>query len=76
MDLPVELRTPRKGLINIRNKDEKRFLWCHVRHNNPSKEHLERISKIDKKIAKILNYYEIEFPVQVKYFSKIGVKKI
>ena len=23
MDLPVELRSPRKGLINIKNKDEK-----------------------------------------------------
>ena len=25
MDLPVELRSPRKGLINIKNKDEKCF---------------------------------------------------
>ena len=42
MDLPVELRSPRKGLINIKNKDKKCFLWCHVRHINPSKEHPER----------------------------------
>ena len=34
IDLPVELRSPRKGLINIKNKDEKCFLWCHVRHIN------------------------------------------
>ena len=27
-DLPVELRSPRKGLINIKNKDKK---WCHVK---------------------------------------------
>ena len=26
MDLPIELRTPRKGLINIKNKDQKCFL--------------------------------------------------
>ena len=52
MDLPVELRSPRKGLINIKNKDQKCFLWCHVRHINPSKEHLERIRKIDKKLVK------------------------
>ena len=45
MDLPVELRSPRKGLINIKNKDKKCFLWCHVRHINPSKEHPERIKK-------------------------------
>ena len=48
MDLPVELKSPRKGLINIKNKYQKCFLWCHVRHNNPSKEHSERILKNDK----------------------------
>ena len=45
MDLPVELRNPRKGLINIKNKDKKCFLWCHVRHINPSKEHPEKLLK-------------------------------
>ena len=43
IDLPFELRSPRKRLINIKNKDKKCFLWCHVRHINPSKEHPERI---------------------------------
>ena len=66
MDLPVELRSPRKGLINIKNKDQKCFLWCHVRHINPSKEHPERIKKTDKKIAEKLDYDRIEFPVQEK----------
>ena len=45
MDLPVELRSPRKGLINIKNKDKKCFLWCHVRHINLSNKHPERIKK-------------------------------
>ena len=35
MDLPVKFRSPRKRLINIKNKDQKCFLWCHVRHINP-----------------------------------------
>ena len=74
MDLPVELKSPGKGLRNIINKDKKRFLWCHVRHINPSKEHPERIEKTDKKIAKEINYDEIEFPVQEKDFNKIEVK--
>ena len=26
--LSVELRSSRKGLINIKNKDQKNFLWC------------------------------------------------
>ena len=61
MDLPVELKSPRKGLINIKNKDQKCFLWCHVRHINPSKEHPERIRKIDKKLVKhITNPEEIK----------------
>ena len=60
MDLPVELRSPRKGLINIKNKDQKCFLWCHVRHINPSKEHPERIRKMDKRLVKhITNPKEI-----------------
>ena len=49
INLPKELRNPRKGLVNIKNKDQKCFLWCHVRHINPLKEHPERIKKIDKK---------------------------
>ena len=32
IDLPIELRSPRKGLINIKNNDQKCFLWCHVRY--------------------------------------------
>ena len=65
IDLPVEL-SPRKGLINIKNKDKKCFLWCHVRHINPSNEHPERIKTTDKKIAEKLDYDEIEFPVKKK----------
>ena len=48
IDLPVELRSPRIGLINIKNKDQKCFLRCHVRHINPSNEHPERIKKKKK----------------------------
>ena len=75
MELPVELRSPKKRLINIKTKDQKCCLWCHVRHINPSKEHAERIKKTDKKIVEILNYEEFEFPVQEKDFIKIEVKK-
>ena len=74
MDLPVEFRSPRKGLINIKNKNQKCFLWRHVRHINPSKEHLEKIYKTDKKVVEKLDYDEIEFPVQEKDFNKIEVK--
>ena len=74
ISLPEELRNPRKGLINIKNKDQKCFLWCHVRHINPSKEHPERIKKTDKQIVEKLDYDRIGFPVLEKDFSKIEEK--
>ena len=35
IELPTELRNPKKGLINIKNKDDECFRWCHIRHLNP-----------------------------------------
>ena len=55
----TELKSPRKGLINIKNKDQKCFLWCHVRHINPSKEHPERILKNGKKVVEKRDYHQI-----------------
>ena len=55
INLPVELLGPRKGLINIKNKDQKCFLGCHARDINPLKKHPERIQKTDKKIAEKLD---------------------
>ena len=49
MNLPAKLRSPRKRPINIKNKDQKCLLWCHVRHITPSKEQPERFRKIGKK---------------------------
>ena len=74
VDLPLELKHPRKGLINIKNNDQKCFLWCHVRHINPVNEHPGRIKKTDREFANNLNYDGIEFPVQEKDFSKIEVQ--
>ena len=60
ISLREKLKSPKKGLINIKNKDQKCFLCCHVRHINPSKEHAEKITKKDKKLVKhIINPEEI-----------------
>ena len=40
----------------------------HVRHINSVKDHLGIITRFDKEIANNLNYDDIEFPVQEKYF--------
>ena len=72
--MSIELKHPRKGLINMKNNDQKCILWCHVRHINPVKEHPARIKKTDRDFANNLNYDGIEFPLQEKDFSNIEVK--
>ena len=67
--LPVELRRLKKLLINIKNNDQKCFLWCHIRHINTIKIHPERITQIDKKLVNDLNYDRIKFPVPKEDFS-------
>ena len=41
LKLPIELRSTKKGLINIKNNNQKCFLWSHVSHINPVKIHPE-----------------------------------
>ena len=71
--LPVELRHPMKGLINIKNNDNKCFLWCNVRHLNLNGVKLERITKKDKEIVNDLNYKGVDFPVSKEDYSKTEV---
>ena len=67
----MELRNPNKGLINMKNKDEEYFRWCHIRHLNPQAEHPERIKKEDKKMINELNYDGINFPLSQKHYNKV-----
>ena len=71
--LPAELNHPKKGLINIRNNDNKCFMWCHARHLNLVDKNQQRITKKDKKIAEGLNYSSIDFPVSKKDDGKISI---
>ena len=71
--MPVELRHPMKGLINIKNEHNKCFLWCHVRHLNCDGVRLSRITKKDREIAESLNYSGVEFPASKKDYDKISV---
>ena len=72
--LPVELRSSKRGLINIKNNDQKYFLCCRVRHINPVKIHPERITQKDKESVNDLDYRKIKFPVLKKDFDKIEIK--
>ena len=71
IELPTELRNSKKGLINIKNKDDECFRWCHVRHLNPQENDSQRIKRDDKKYIEKLNYKGVTFPVSRKHYNKI-----
>ena len=69
IELPTKLRNPKKGLINIKNKNDECFRWCHIRHLNPQEKNPQRINKVDKEMINELNYDRIEFPVSQKHYK-------
>ena len=69
--LPEELRNRMKGLINMKNEDNECFRWCHIRYLNPQDKDPQRIKKSDKAYINKLDYYGIEFTVNVKQYNKI-----
>ena len=71
IELPIELQNSAKGLINVKNKDDECFRWCHIRHLNPQKKDPQRIKKEDKRLIGGLNYEGIEFPVSQKHYNKV-----
>ena len=69
-----ELLNNKKGLINLKNKDNECFRWCHIRHLNPQEKDPQRIKKSDRDYISKLDYSEIEFPVTIKQVNKIEKK--
>ena len=71
IELPDKLNHPKNGLINMRNNDNKCFLWCHVRHLNPVSNHSTRITRVDREIADTLDYSNVNFPVCENDYSDV-----
>ena len=72
IELPSGLKLLKKSLINIKNNDNKCFLWCHVRHLHPLDKNPQRITKEDKNMINDLDYEGIKFPVKkTPDYSKI-----
>ena len=71
IELPIELQNPAKRLINIKNKDDECFRWCHIRHLNPQKTNPQRIKRVDKQFIEGLGYTNIERPVSQRQYNKI-----
>ena len=61
-----------KGLIDIKNNDNKCFLWYHIRHLHPLKTHQDR--KTDRNMVNDLDYKCIEFSVSKKCNCKSNRK--
>ena len=55
-----ELRSTAKELINLQNKDNECFRWCHIQKDP------QRIKKCDKEYIKKLDYTNVTFPVTQK----------
>ena len=70
IELPLEIRNPAKGLINLKNKDNECFRWCHICHLNPQTKNPQRIKKCDKEYIEKLDYVGIKFPVIVNQYNK------
>ena len=61
-----------KGLINLQNKDNECFRWCHVRYLHPEDRNPGRIKKSDRGYAMELDYKGVHFPVKViRDYNKI-----
>ena len=67
--LPKELAN-KKAIINVKNNDNKCFLWCVLRALNPKDGNPERIDKKLKEKENTLNMEEIEYPVSLKDIDK------
>ena len=74
INLSVELRSSKKQLINIKNNNQKCFLWCHIKHINSIKIHPKSITEKNKKLVNDLNYDRIKFPILKEDFSKTEIK--
>ena len=74
IDLPNKLKNSMKGLVNIKNNDNKCFLWWHIRYLHPLKTHPERITRADTKIVSDLLYMGIKFPVSKKILVELNRK--
>ena len=65
IELPQELKN-RKAIINMKNQDDKCFMWCVLRALNPKDKNTERIDNDLKSKVDILNMEGIQYPVSLR----------
>ena len=60
----------KKAIINMKNNDDKCFLWCVLRKLNPTKIHPERVDKDLKSKVNTVNMGDIKYPVRLEDINK------
>ena len=58
-------------MINIKNNDNKCYLWCHIRHLNLVEKNPQKITRKDKEMVNKLDYEGIKFPISKKDYCTI-----
>ena len=71
MDLPVELKNPRKGLINIKSKDKNGFLFVMLDILILQKNVHKELKKLPKKLLKNLIIMELSFLYKKKILTRL-----
>ena len=69
IELPKELKD-KKSIINIKNDDNKCFIWCVLRAMNLVKHNNERVDKTLKSKLETLNTTGLEYPVKLTDIDK------
>ena len=69
IELPKELKD-KKAIINMKNEDNRCFIWCVLRALYPKERDPERIDKELKEKENTLNMEGIEYPVSLKDINK------
>ena len=59
----------KKAIVNIKNNDDKCFLWCVLRYLHPIDRNVIRLKDL-KKYENTLNAKGIKFPVKLKDINK------
>ena len=65
MELPAYLKN-KKAIINMKNQDDKCFMWCVLRALNPKNGHPERVDKDLISKQDTLNMKGIKYPVNLR----------
>ena len=69
IDLPKELKN-KNAIVNMKNEDDKCFMWCVLRALNPKDNHPERIDKDLKSKEHTLNMEGIAYPIAIKDINR------